>query len=419
MNLHNLIENQSQLIKEFAEELSEGDVRHISYEINWLVSKAEHNAWDTFEDAYMERISEKQYSDRTKKNKKYYFSCIYRKLYPGAIFMERIHHHHYDPMDMFRNSKGYQELNSVYRDLLENYICLAKKEGKKRDTIFVHCSLTSVFLRYLQGKDADNLYDATEKCIMSFFYADNKYEQQIRSYSYKEKLAVVFKTCSRVEKYVDECNRILHMIPSFKYVRKNVKYLTSVEIEAIRNTIDSDRFSLMERAVMMLLLYTGMRSCDVATIKLCDVNWEAETISIIQQKTEEPLEIAMLPAVGNAIFEYLCKLRLSTPSDYLFPGKNKSANHISAVTVRNIAGKAYKLAEIRQSKGVRKGTHLFRHHVATKMLENGVDRSVISKTLGHMNPDSLVPYLHADFKHLSEFGLSLSAYPVSERVWNI
>lgn len=419
MDLHYLIENQAQFIKEFTAELTEGDARHIRYEINWLVTKAAHNKWNTFEDAYVERISEKQYSDITKRNKKYYFNCIHRKLYPNSVFMQRIHHNYEDPADMFRNSKGYQELNSAYRDLLENYICLAKKEGKKKDTIFVHCSLTAGFLRYLQRKGASSLCAATEKSIMSFFYADNRYEQQIRSYSYKEKLAVVFKTCSMVEKYGNDCNRILYMIPSFKYVRKNVEYLTGSEIEAIRNAIDLDKFSLMERAVMMLLLYTGMRSCDVAAIKLCDIDWESETLNIIQQKTAEPLEIVMLPAVGNAIFEYLCKMRLTSLSGYLFPRKDTNTDHISAVSVRIIARKAYKLAGLRQSKGERKGTHLFRHHAATRMLESGVDRSVISRALGHTDPDSLLTYLHADFKHLSEFGLSLSAYPVPEEVWNI
>lgn len=87
--------------------------------------------------------------------------------------------------------------------------------------------------------------------------------------------------------------------------------------------------------------------------------------------------------------------------------------------MRSVADRVYRLAGIRQDKDAHKGTHLFRHHAATKMLESGVQRAVISKTLGHADPDSLGPYLHADFKHLREFSLSLSAYPVSEEVWDI
>ncbi|HJC56830.1 MAG TPA: site-specific integrase [Candidatus Eisenbergiella intestinipullorum] len=103
---------------------------------------------------------------------------------------------------------------------------------------------------------------------MSFFYADGRYEKPIRSYSYKEKLTVVFKTCMATDRYGAGCRHILNRIPAFRYVRKNVAYLTGDEIRAIRNSIDSDKFSLLERAVMMLLLYTGMRSCDVAASRI-------------------------------------------------------------------------------------------------------------------------------------------------------
>ena len=170
---------------------------------------------------------------------------------------------------------------------------------------------------------------------------------------------------------------------------------------------------------MMLLLYTGMRSCDVAAIKLCDIDWEAETINIVQQKTSEPLAVVMLPVVGNAIFNYLRVRFPASSSEYLFGKVDSRENHISAKSIRTIAYKAYRLAGIRQNKGERKGTHLFRHHAATKMLENGVQRPVISRALGHADPASVEVYLHADFKHLRGFALSLDLYPVAEEAWNL
>ena len=419
MDLQNLKENMEQILKELSEELNEGDARHVRYEINWLLAKAAGNSWDTFEDAYRERISEKKYSDATKRNKKYYFQYIRKKLYPDSVSLPQIYCHCEDPADMLRISKGYRELNQSYRDLLNAYIALAKKSGKKRDTIFTHCNLAAGLLRHFQEKGLNTLEEVTEETVISFFYADDQYEQQIRSYSYKEKLAVVFKTCTVIEKYSADCQRILHMLPSFRYVRKNVEYLTISEAEAIRDSIDSEQLSPRDRAIMVLLIYTGMRSCDVASIRLCDINWKSEIINIVQQKTSEPLEIPMLPVVGNAVFEYLCDKHSVTHSEYLFYEADAYEKHISARTVRNVADKVYRLAGIRQDKGDHKGTHLFRHHAATRMLENGVQRAVISKALGHTNPDSLVPYLHADFKHLGEFALSLETYPVPEEVWDI
>lgn len=418
MDLQKLVENKDKILKEISEELNCEDARRIRYEINWILSNI-NNSWTTFEDAYIERISKKAYSVKTKTNKKYHFRCICRKLYPDSTFLSRTYYKPKEPKDIFKSFKGYEELNQDYQELLDTYVVLAKKIGKKDETIFIHCNLTAVLLRHLQKQGIDNLGNATEKSVLSFFYIDNKFEQQIRSYSYKEKLAVVFKTCIVIEKYHDGCRHILNLIPSFGYVRKNVKYLNISETTAIRNCIDSEQLSSRERAIMMLLFYTGMRSCDVAAIRLCDINWEAETLSIIQQKTSEPLELPMLPVVGNAIFEYLRIRKSVSFSNYLFCGEDSNEKHISAKTVRNVANKVYRLAGIRQNKGDHKGTHLFRHHAATKMLENSVPRAVISKALGHTEPASLEPYLHADFKHLRELTLGLERYPVSEAVWKI
>ncbi len=81
-----------------------------------------------------------------------------------------------DPGDMIKCSKGYLELNQGYRNL--------------------------------------------EDSVMSFFYADSRYEQQSRSYSYKEKLAVVFKTCMDIEEYNTGCRRILNYDPIIRICEK-------------------------------------------------------------------------------------------------------------------------------------------------------------------------------------------------------
>jgi site-specific recombinase XerD len=74
-------------------------------------------------------------------------------------------------------------------------------------------------------------------------------------------------------------------------------------------------------------------------------------------------------------------------------------------------------ADIRQDKGRRRGTHIFRHHMVITMLSNGIPQPVITRTLGHTAPESLSPYLHADMKHLRECALSLDEFPVSKEVF--
>ena len=74
-------------------------------------------------------------------------------------------------------------------------------------------------------------------------------------------------------------------------------------------------------------------------------------------------------------------------------------------------------AGIRQSKGDRKGFHIFRHHLATTLLGNGVPQAVISGALGHKRPESVEAYLSADFIHLKKCALSIARFPVLEGVF--
>lgn len=74
-------------------------------------------------------------------------------------------------------------------------------------------------------------------------------------------------------------------------------------------------------------------------------------------------------------------------------------------------------AGIRLKVSDRKGLHLFRHYVATSLLQAGVQQPVISSTLGHASPKSLNPYLNAEFKSLKECALSIENYPVRKEVF--
>ena len=145
------------------------------------------------------------------------------------------------------------------------------------------------------------------------------------------------------------------------------------------------------------------------------IDWEKETISVIQSKTDVPLTIPMHVNAGNALFDYITKER-NTETDYLFvTGKNlpfKSSDVSCCVT------RIFKAAGIRQNKTDRRGTHIFRHHLATKLLENEVAHPVISQTLGHTDPVSVQAYLSADTKHLRQCSLSIEEYPLDWEVFD-
>lgn len=53
-------------------------------------------------------------------------------------------------------------------------------------------------------------------------------------------------------------------------------------------------------------------------LKVGDINWETEELSIVQSKTGNPLKLPIRPAVGNAIYDYLSERKNLEPASPLF-----------------------------------------------------------------------------------------------------
>ncbi len=167
----------------------------------------------------------------------------------------------------------------------------------------------------------------------------------------------------------------------------------------------------------MIALYTGLRGCDIAGLTLDAIHWDRDFIDIRQQKTEIPFELPLTTVVGNAIYDYLTAERPHTESRHIFVSHHKPYDRLINRSIGNVAALIMKVAGIRQSKGDRKGFHIFRHHLATALLGNGVPQPVISKTLGHTSPDSLESHIRADFPHLKECSINIERFPVPKEVF--
>lgn len=89
-------------------------------------------------------------------------------------------------------------------------------------------------------------------------------ETLIKSCSYKKNIAAVLKAC--IPYHPKTCPRILAFLPALRETRKNIQYLTSEEVHKIKETLadDGNLLTLRDRAIGMLVLYTGLRGCDIA-----------------------------------------------------------------------------------------------------------------------------------------------------------
>ena len=256
--------------------------------------------------------------------------------------------------------------------------------------------------------------NVTEAAVLSVFLSPNGTRR--RSASYKKNVMAVLKT--GLPGHGDPCQRILTFLPALRETRKNIPYLTREEIEKVKAVLapDNPSLTLRDKAIGMLALYTGLRSCDIAGMTLDALDWDREVITVLQQKTAVPLDLPLTTGVGNALYDFLTYERPSTESRDIFLSQRRPYERLQSSSLGNVAALIMRSAGIRQSLGDRRGLHLFRHHLATTLLGKGVPQPVISRTLGHTSPNSLEPYLTADFPHLKDCALSIARWPVPEEV---
>lgn len=306
----------------------------------------------------------------------------------------------------------YESLSPDFIVTVDRWGARIKERGLKSFSITTKRQAFVSFLSHLNSCGAKTFEEVTESMVLSYFFCN----EHRRGYI----------TCSRLKRIMKEClsyfprgeyKKILLYLPTIRNIKKNYPYLTEDESDRILSVL-KDEFSSLncrDRAIGLLALLCGIRSCDIAGMKLCDINWQKETISIVQQKTGVPLILPFCPLVGNIVYDYIIQERPRlTGEDHVFLIIEREIRHISR-QINHICEKI--LAEAGITNRERTGFHLFRHRFGVMLLNKGVPVPVITAALGHSSPNTLEIYLDSDLIRLKECGLSIEKFPVRKEVF--
>ena len=402
MDLYNLKRNYEILLSHMKKEgYSSWYIEKINTELNRIFKYAKDN------ESYIEYYNRvlKQYA---KKNKREYRLEILNiimnfDLYDKLPDRTKVKHKIID-------NSNYYKLCNEFKNIIDTYVKVSSQTEKKASTIHREALNGASFLIYLQKRRITAIKDITEADVLSFFLNDNN--ELIYSCSYKKNIRAVFKACIP---YIEETKRIMNYLPILREKRKNIQYLKQNEIEAIKRVLnDNDsNISLRNKAIVTMLLYTRLRGCDVYSLKLNNIDWENETINIIQSKTNIPLELPLTTTVGNAIYNYVLHERPKVNISDVFI--REDANYpITKSSIDLAVRKVMDKAGIRMNAGERRGSHIFRYNLAVSLLEHEIVQPVITGILGHASPQTLETYLNADITHLKQCALSIEDFPYME-----
>ena len=175
--------------------------------------------------------------------------------------------------------------------------------------------------------------------------------------------------------------------------------LTLEEVERILSQPDTaTALGLRDRAILETLYSTGIRRSELAHLALYDVRASDGTIFIRQGKGQKDRLLPLAERVWLWMERYLRHARpefLLNPEESAFfitsEGKPFNPDALTHLTRRYI-----KLAEVNKTGSC----HLFRHTMATLMLEGGADLRCVQEMLGHSSLSATQIYTKISIQRL-------------------
>ena len=152
-------------------------------------------------------------------------------------------------------------------------------------------------------------------------------------------------------------------------------------------------------AILLLLARLGLRACEIISLTLDDIEWEDGYISI-HGKGGSISRLPLTKDAGEAIAAYLKYGRPTCSTRRVFVRHKAPIRELgNSSTISSIVRRALIHAGIQSS---HLGAHIFRHTVATEMLNQGASLHEIGELLGHSNPNTTSIYAKVDIKALKK-----------------
>ncbi len=154
-----------------------------------------------------------------------------------------------------------------------------------------------------------------------------------------------------------------------------------------------------DRAILLMLVRLGLRSGDVAALRLSDIDWNNGTLQVTG-KGRYQVRLPLPQDVGDALLRYLDGRPANIATDHVFLRSNAPCRPFtSGDGVSSVVKHALKRANI---DAPAKGAHLLRHTAATEMLRNGVPLDQAGLVLRHRSIDMTAYYAKADVALLKQ-----------------
>ena len=264
----------------------------------------------------------------------------------------------------------------------------------------------AIFLEWCLSRQLNHPQELTKPIIESYqrylFYYRKKTGQTMSFGRQRSLLFVVKKLLGWLAKN----NHILYNPASELELPRQIKcqlpdVLTVNEVEQVMAQCDlTDSLGVRDRAILETFYSTGIRRLELVNLCVYDISADNQVLMVRQGKGKKdrvvPIGERALAWIDTYLNEVRCQLVTRHQEMTLF--LNYQGEKLAPETLTDHVRNYIRQAGIKKSGSC----HLFRHTMATTMLENGADVRFIQEMLGHACLSTTQRYTHVSIRQLKE-----------------
>jgi site-specific recombinase XerD len=209
-------------------------------------------------------------------------------------------------------------------------------------------------------------------------------------------------------------HHLQHAVPRLRAYRlARVPHgLRPMQAQAIVESVDRGTdMGRRDYAILTMLHTYGVRGCQIRGLQLNDIRWSHDQILFRATKRGKDCLFPLTQQVGESLLDYLQNVRprCAFPEVFL----TCQAPHRPLARPSTLSSIVRKYVHRAGVEAPRKGSHLFRHTLATRLVGEGQSLKTVADVLGHRRLSTTFIYTKVDFPALSQVALEWPGEVVS------
>ena len=314
-------------------------------------------------------------------------------------------------MGKLKNPVKDEKLFLLIRNFLLTY--LPVQRGASENTVTVYRTVLNQFLRF--AADKQNIpvtavtFDLFSYEMVTAYLSDLIAGKGFSSATWNNRLASLKAFISYASACCPEYITLSAELAAIKAQKNDpfskVEYMSENAVHVLLAEPDaSTKIGLRDRVMLVFFYDTGARIQEVLNVRICDLNLDSTPRVVLHGKGNKVRTVPLMKDTVQHLSHYMAVFHegeSAASPEFLFYTERKGVRKpVCDDTIRLMMQKYANSARAKCPEiPERVHPHLWRHTRAMHLYQHGMDLTLVSQWLGHVNLETTLIYAYADTEH--------------------